>query len=221
MKLLKIFLPILFLSTICAKAQNINWNSISSENKNLSTLDFGYDFGLTSQIGFYKLIPKTKPFYLGIDVSAPMGNVILDDFKLRINGLFKVYQINNYILSAKVSTNFKRHETEMVRMASFGSELSLKIGYYRPKWHVSTEFGHQKSISTHLKHSSKIRANYPDIKDGWYVPTGGNFHFGISGSKSINSTLALSFKTGIIMTELKDEKATIPMYGQLGLIKQF
>ncbi len=221
MKILKRILPIIFLTSVLATAQNINWKSINPEHKNLSTFEFGYDFGLTSQLGFYKFLNTSKPIYLGIDASVPMGNVILDDFKLRTSGLIKLHEINNYILSAKVSTIFTRHETNVVRMASFGTEFSMLVGYHKPGWHVSVELGHHKSISTHLKHSTRMSQNYPDIKDGWYIPTEGHFFLGIQGSKSINPSLDISFRAGSISNESNDEKPTIPLYTQIGLVKSF
>jgi len=64
-------------------------------------------------------------------------------------------------------------------MASFGAETSASVGYYKPKWHVEATLGFDKSITTHLKHSEEMKANYSSIVDGWFLPSGGNWFYGI------------------------------------------
>ncbi len=214
----------LLLFTLTAEygfSQNINWRSLQHEQPNLISLNLGYDFGLTTQIGYYRYLNSKNPILLGADYSFPMGENLMDDFKLRFGGQIEVYEINGFSVTAKVLGNMRRYETARVRMASFGSEFSVLVGYYKPTWHVAGEFGFDKSIITHLEHSDTMRDVFPGIKDGWYIPSGGHFFYGIQGSKTLGKTFELSLRAGFTNAEGKDEDALLPYYGQLGLVKRF
>jgi len=54
-----------------------------------------------------------------------MGDNLHDDHKARIGGQMLAYQKDKFDVSAKAYGNFRRHETSLVRMASFGSNYSL------------------------------------------------------------------------------------------------
>ncbi|MCD8498008.1 MAG: hypothetical protein LRZ85_08005, partial [Alphaproteobacteria bacterium] len=95
-----------------------------------------------------------RPILLSMDFSAPMGEDLVDDFKVRYGGQIELIAINNFALTAKILGNFRRHETDVVRVVGFGAEFGALLGYYRPGWHIAGEFGFDKSVITHLKHSS-------------------------------------------------------------------
>lgn len=109
----------------------------------------------------------------------------------------------------------------MVRISSFGSEFSVITGYFKPTWHIAAEFGFDKSITSNLKHSDIMKDNYPNIQDGWYIPSGGNYFYGIQASKSIGRSYDISLRLGAINAQGKDENALLPNYAQIGLIKRF
>ena len=89
------------------------------------------------------------------------------------------------------------------------------IGYYKPKWFVAVEVGFDKAIVTHFKHSENFRNNFPDVQDGWYAPTGGNFHYGIQTGYSFkNSDLTLTI--GNFITQDFKTTPLIPYYFKLG-----
>jgi len=55
MKIIKTVV-MLILCIYTTKAQNINWKSLNENEKHLAYLNFGYDFGITTQVGYgYKL----------------------------------------------------------------------------------------------------------------------------------------------------------------------
>jgi len=202
-------------------AQNINWSSINENQKTLTYLNVGYDFGMTTQIGYGHKIDVFRPILLTADYSFPMGKNLVDDFKVRLGGQASIYEINNFIFSAKVYGIFRRHQTELVRMVNFGSEMSAMIGYYKPTWHLAGDFGFDKSIITQLKHSDEMRNNFPSITNGWFIPSGGHFYYGIQGSKTIGDHFELSLRAGATNAQFKDENALLPYYAQFGLIYKF
>lgn len=202
-------------------AQNINWSSINDHQQNFTYLNFGYNFGLTTQIGYGKKLNSFRPIVWTADYSFPKGENLVDDFKVRLGGQISIAELNNFVLSAKIYGNFRRHQTRLVRMVSFGSEMSAIMGYYKPTWHVAGEFGFDKSIITELQHSEEMQNNFPEITNGWFIPSGGHFYYGIQGSKTIGNHFELSLRLGATNAESNDEDALLPVYTQFGLIYKF
>ena len=216
-----IIIVLVIASAVIGKAQGVNWNSISPEKSNLVNLNVGYDFGVVIQVGYTKVIQSFRPILLSSDFSIPMGENGLDDFKVRLGGQIELYEINGFSFSGKITANFRRYETELVRIVSFGTEVSAIAGYYKSKWHVAGEFGFDKSITSNLKHSETTKDIYPQITDGWYLPSGGHFFYGIQGSKTLGESLEISFRMGMTNAERKDQDAEIPFYLNTGLTIKF
>ena len=198
-------------------AQNINWSAINDDQNHLTYLNFGYDFGITTQVGYGYNIKSKKPILFTADYSFPMGKNLVDDFKIRLGGQISIYQKNNFIFSAKVLSVFRNHQTKLVRMSSFGSQTSVLAGLYKPKWHVAGEFGYDKSSITHLKHSDAMKENFPSISDGWFSPSGGHFYYGVQGSKTIHQSFEISIIVGSTNAQFKDKNPLLPIYCQIGL----
>lgn len=213
---------IIMAMALSSQAQNINWRTVDSLDKNIVSLGLGYDYGVTTQLGYYRSIKAFKPILLGGDFSFPSGKNLMDDHKVRIGGQIEIFDYKGFSVSGKIFGNFRRHESELVRMASFGSELSLVSGYYKPTWHIGVEVGFDKAIATHLKHSDIVRETfYADIQDGWYVATAGNWFYGFQASKTIGKSMGITARFGLTNAEGKDKDAMLPYYAQLGLNKKF
>ena len=60
-----------------------------------------------------------------------------------------------------------------------------------------------------------------DIKDGWYIPCGGNYFFGVQGSKTITQSFEISTRIGGTNAQGKHENALLPYYAQIGITKRF
>ena len=202
-------------------SQNINWRSIGDDQRNIMQLSFGYDYGVTAQLGYNRSLNFIRPVVVGFDYSLPMGNVLLDDFKARLGGQMEIVQIGGFSTTVKVFSNFRRYQNSLVRIVSFGSDFAVLAGYYRTTWYAAGEFGFDKSIATNLKNSETMKAYYPAIRDGWYVPTGGNFYYGIQGGKTLGETLELSLRLGATSAQFHDPDAVLPYYVQLGLGMRF
>lgn len=202
-------------------SQNVNWRWLNDESPNHVHLKIGYDFGVTTQFGYSRYIKIIKPVLLTVDYSFPMGHIIFDDFKIRYGGQAEIVEWKNFIASFKLFGNFKRHETELVRIFNFGIESSMLVGYYKPSWHLALEFGIIKAIISNLKHSGIVKENYPAIQDGWFKSPGGYFNYGIQSSKTIGDSFDLSFRIGFTNAFGNDKNAILPHYAQAGIMKRF
>lgn len=202
-------------------AQNINWKSLSEDQRNVMQFNFGYDFGVTAQMGYSRSFTLIRPVMVGLDCSLPMGSDLLDDFKVRLGGEMEIVEIGGFSATIKVSSIFRRYQAELVSIASFGSDFAALAGYYKPTWYAAGEFGFDKSIATHLKQSDIMRAYYPAIRDGWYVPTGGHYYYGIQAGKTIGESYDVSLRAGGTRAQGNDENAVLPLYLQLGLGVRF
>ncbi len=202
-------------------SQNINWRSLGEDQRNVVQFNYGYDFGVTAQLGYARAFTFIRPVVLGLDYSFPMGNDLTDDFKLKLGGQMEIVELGGFVATIKIASNFRRYQTEMVRIVSFGSDFAGVAGYYQSTWSAAGEFGFDKAITSHFKHSDVMRAYYPAIQDGWYVPTGGHFYYGIYGSKILGESLDLSLRLGATRAQFNDENALLPYYLQLGLGMRF
>jgi hypothetical protein len=83
-------------------------------------------------------------------------------------------------------------------------------------WFAAGEVGFDKSIITHIKHSTWYREHYyPGAKDGWYMDAGGTYRFGLTSGMALGSA-ELSGRAGFLRTERLND-LTPPMYAVLGL----
>jgi hypothetical protein len=221
MKTIITALIIVTAATNVSFSQNVNWRSIRGDQQTLLQFNFGYDYGTTAQMSYSRVIPLFKPATVGLDFSFPMGDNLLDDFKVRLGGQIEVLEIGGFSATVRIASIFRRYQSEMVRIESFGSEFALVAGYYAPTWSLGGEFGFDKAITSRLTHSGIMKEMYPQIKDGWYVPTGGHYFYGIQGGKTIGETLDLSLRFGQTSAQADDENAVIPLYFQLGLGVKF
>ena len=79
-------------------AQNVNWRSLGEDQRNAVQFNVGYDFGATAQIGYSRSLTIIRPVLLGLDLSVPMGNVLLDDFKGRLGAQIELVQLHRHII---------------------------------------------------------------------------------------------------------------------------
>lgn len=202
-------------------AQNINWRSLSHDQRHIAYVNFGYDYSMTAQFGYGYKLGKNNPVLLSADYSFPMGNNLFDDHKVRIGGQIEAFSWKNFSLTARVMMVYRRYANEMVRIVNFGSEFSAIAGYYKRNWYIAGEFGFDKSVISHLRHSETIIDYYPEITDGWYMPSGGNYFYGITGGVTIFNDFDLNARVGLTNAQKNDEDPAIPYYLQIGLIKRF
>ncbi len=202
-------------------SQNINWRSLDEHQRNIVQLNLGYEYGATSQLGYSRGFTILRPVVVGLDFSVPMGSDLLDDFKVRIGGQVEVVDVEGFSVTVKITSNFRRYQTHLVRIVSFGADLGVLAGYYTSSWYAAGEFGFDKAITAHLRHSDIMKANFPGIKDAWYVPTGGNYYFGIQGGATLGDNFDVTLRLGRTKAQKHDEDAVLPYYAQLGFGVRF
>ncbi len=215
----KILYSVIFIITMNTYGQNINWRSLKSEQKHLFTINFGFDYASAVGLGYGYKLNSNIPIVLNAEMSMPFGQKITDDFKTKIGGQIEVLHISDFSTTIKAYSIFRRNGSEFNRLLNFGSEFSIVSGYYSPNWNVAGEFGFDKAIVTHVKHSDLMRQNNPDLKNGWYIPTGGNFSLGIQTSYSIGNN-DLSLKLGTLIQQDLKSKPLLPYYTELAYTKR-
>ncbi|MCB2206219.1 hypothetical protein KQI65_15860 [bacterium] len=217
MKTILITLAILVVTAQSALSQDVNWRSMRPEQPNRLQLNIGYDYGAVTQFSYSRAFDVSRPLVVGLHASLPMGNQPVDDFTLRLGAQMEVAQWRGFSATVKVASNFRRYQNDLVRIVSFGADFSALVGYYDPSWHAALEFGFDKAVATQLTHSDVMKQyGYVGIRDGWYVPTGGNFYYGIQAGKTIGDWAELTLRLGLTDAQFDDEDAMLPYYLQLG-----
>lgn len=201
-------------------AQQVNWRSLKSNQQHIINVNIGLDYGATLGIEYGRKLPIKFPVIATIGYSSPAGEEMFDDFKTRLGAQAEVLKIGNFSTTVKAHSIFRRYQNESVRMINFGSEFLAVAGYYKAKWYVAGEFGFDKAITTQVKHSKWMHENNPNIQDAWYLPTGGNFIYGIQSGFSFASN-DLTLKLGKVVNQDLNSKPMIPFYVQFGFNKRF
>ena len=205
-------------STLCA--QTINWRSLNDNKKHIANANFGFGYGTIIGLGYGEKLPVKFPLVVNVEFSTPFGEDLFDDLKTKLGGQAELYSFHNFSIAVKAYGIYRQYKNEFVKLAGFGSEFSTTIGYYKPKWYVAGEFGFDKAIATHIKNSDIMKENYPGSEDGWYVPTGGNFFYGITSGYSFK-TEDIYLKVGKTVTQDFKTNPTIPFYAEAGFNVRF
>ncbi len=195
-------------------AQNINWQAFQPEQKQFVQIQTGWDYGMTFGLGYGRKFNTKMPVLVNIGYSFPAGERLFDDFKVRLGGQVEVIRRGGFSATVKVYSPFRRFENSLVRLINFGGEFSGVAGFYRKHWYVAGEFGFDKAIATHVRHTDLERETYPDARDGWYVPTGGNYFYGLQAGVSFGKS-DVSLKAGNLATQGWKTKPYVPKYAVL------
>ncbi|MBK8564466.1 MAG: hypothetical protein IPN76_14310 [Saprospiraceae bacterium] len=209
-----------FCCLTCVHAQNINWQSLGENQRDIVNLHAGWDYSMSFGAAYGHKLTTKLPVVLGLAYLSPAGKTLFDDLKTKIGGQAEVARAGNFSATIRLQGNFRRYDNSLVRMASFGAELSGTAGYYRTRWFVAGECGFDKAIVTHLKHSSVAREDFPEIQNGWYSPTAGNFSFGVQAGLSF-SVYDYYLKLGRVVSQDFKTTPMIPFYFELGMNARF
>ena len=147
-----------------SQAQTLNWANLKTEERHLLNINAGWDYSFIYGLNYgYHL--KTKiPIVLESSVSFASGEVIFDDFKTKIGGQMNIYQINNFRFNTAIHVIYRRYGNPLVTLQNFGADASSTIGYYKPKWFLAGEFGFDKAIATHFKHTDIYEEVFPMLE---------------------------------------------------------
>jgi hypothetical protein len=216
-----IIIAIFSMATVgIAKAQNVNWRSFEPAQQHIVTLTGGWDYGLTLGIGYGRKFNTKLPALANVEYSFPAGENLFDDFKIRLGGQVEVLRLDGWSFTAKAYAPIRRFENTRTSLFSFGGEFAGLVGYYKEKWYVAGEFGFDKAIATHIRHKGQTLEDYPAAQDGWYVPTGGNFNYGLQAGFSAGAN-DLSLRMGKLASQGWDTTPFIPLFAQFGYQRRF
>ncbi len=175
-------------------------------------MNFGAGYGLK--------FDTKLPVLANIEYSVPSGERLFDDFKVRIGGQVEVLRKGGFSATVKAYSPIRRYENTLATLFSFGGEFSGVVGYYKQKWFVAGEFGFDKAIATHVKHSKNALDNYSGLQNGWYVPTGGNYFYGLQTGFSFRAS-DISMKAGKVVNQSFKPAPLIPYFFQLAYQRRF
>lgn len=222
MKYIKFFLITLATagSAPAVFSQNINWRSLEKGQRHVANLYTGWDYSMSFGGGYAYQLGTKIPAALNLAFSIPSGKELLDDHKTKIGGQVELVRLGHFSATARLHGIVRRYQSSLVRIASFGSEISGTAGYYRTRWFVAGECGFDKAIATHLRHRPAAREDFPGIQDGWYVPTAGNFSFGVQGGLAFGRYDAY-MRLGRVVSQDFKTTPLIPFYFQVGMNSKF
>lgn len=203
-----------------ANAQTLNWAALQENQKHVIHANVGWDYSASFGVGYsYKLNTKT-PVVLNSQFSIPSGQNLLDDFKTKLGLQVRLFKSGNFMGSVGAHGIFRRYQSDLARVSNFGSEFTGTVGIYKPRWFAAAEIGFDKAIATKLTATDLMKQYYPDFSDGWYVPTGGNFLFGIQAGYSLK-TVDMYMKVGRVLDQNFKQSVQVPNYAQLGVNVRF
>lgn len=208
----------LFIS-VSSFSQEINWAQLPIKQSHIININVGLEHGTVIGVGYGYQLNTKIPIIINAQFSKPFGYTFLDDFKTKLGIQSKVFSTNNFAVTIKAYGSFRRFESSTVRLSNFGSEFSTSIGFYKPKWFIAGEFGFDKAITTYIKNGKELKEYYPDIKDGWYVPTGGVFFYGIQSGYSFKAN-DLTLGIGVFSAQDFKSSTTLPYYLNIGYNKR-
>ena len=203
------------LATNNAAAQ---WNAArfdAGQNRVYTTI--GLDPAVIAAVGYARVVPVLgHNFQLAGEAGVVTAGVDARDFRTRVDVQSSILQWRSLRLIGNAAFITRGTENAIYRGLNFGADVTGTAGVYRPRWFAAGQFGKDKAVVTHIKHSDWYRSNYyPDAKDGWYLDAGGTFHYGAVGGITVGRA-ELVGRAGFRRTEdFRD--LTPPMYASLGL----
>lgn len=203
-----------------ASAQTINWQAFNPEQKNVLYVQTGWDYSVNLGVGYGRKFNTKLPILANIEYSFPAGEQLFDDFKVRLGGQVEVVRTGGFSATVKVYSPIRRYQNSLVTLFNFGGEFSGVAGFYRQKWFVAGELGFDKAIATHVKHSKTALDYNTGLQSGWYVPTGGNWFYGLQGGYSFPAS-DLTLKIGKVASQGFKTEPLIPYYLQVAYQRRF
>lgn len=198
-----------------AAAQQISFPGLG-DARHLMSVHTGVDYGSYYGLSYGYVVKRARvPMVIGTEFTLPFGDDIADDWKWKTGLEAGLLQRGALSVTFKPSVLIRRYESSLVRMYNFGVDLALSVGYVKSRWGAVAVAGFDKAIVTHLEHGL-LRDYYPEIKDGWYLPTGGNFRFGARVHYGIGRWTAFAMAGKHFGQDFRDNP-TMPFFGEVSL----
>lgn len=201
-------------------SQNLNWRNMDSNSNHFLTVDFGADYSIYYGVSYgYNIKNNLIPLVIGSEFNIPFGSEIFDDWKSRTSIQAEIWHNKHFSWSVQPGFIARRFESDIARLANLGADFTTSFGYQKPKWGIAATINYDKALTTHIR-NKVLKEYYPEIRDGWYGTTGGNFKFGACINYSIKSWNVFLHLGKTYAQNFKDNP-TLPFYGEISLQKQF
>ncbi len=201
---------------VSSHAQTINWEKINTSNNHLINLNVGLEYGAVLELRYAYLLNPERRLLLNASASIPLGEEILDDYKITAGVQQPVFQIGHLNWSYSLDANFRSNNLYYVHMKSIGLEGNTIMGYYREKSHIGIEIGYDSALLTRMNHTDSYIMQFPKVTNGWFLNAGANWHYGVQGSYSLLDSNELNIKIGLLTGLGRKENPLIPYYLKLG-----
>jgi hypothetical protein len=208
----------IILSLFVAYDAQAQWNVARFDaNQNRTYSSFGLDPALVSAVGYGRVVSLFDHQW---QVTGEVGVVAAKwdtrDFRTRLGTQTSLVRWGSFNVAGSATFITRGTTNAIYHGFNIGADMTGTFGWYRPRWFAGGEFGLDKAIITHVKHTDYYRRYfYPDAKDGWYLDAGGTYHYGVTSGLALGRT-ELVARAGFLRTErFKDQLP--PMYASLGV----
>ena len=199
-------------------AQDVNFRGLDN-TKHLIGIQSGVDYGSYYGVSYgYVWRNRLTPIVIGTEFTVPFGNNLVDDWKSRTSVQAELYNYKGWSVNARLSSIFRRYNSDLATLLNVGSDFTLNIGYAKPKWSVMGFANFDKPIVTHIE-NKLLKEYYPEINDGWYDESGGNYKFGIRGQVSYK-TWNTFVTVGKHYGRNFEDNPTLPFFAEVSVQKR-
>lgn len=201
-------------------AQEIHWRAVDTNTTHFISGNFGADYSSYYGLSYaYKVKNRVMPLVIGSEYNVSFGKELVDDWKSKTSVQTELWRNNSFSWGLKSGFIVRRFESEIARLVNVGADVTTIFAYSKPKWGIGVLANYDRSMSTHIK-NKLLKEYYPDIVDGWYNTSGGNFKFGIRANYSVR-TWNVFLNLGKAYGQNFKDKPTLPFYADFSLQKQF
>ena len=159
------------------------------------------------------------PIVIGTEFNLSFGKDVFDDWKSRTSIQAELWQSGNLSWGLKGGFIMRHFESDIAKLYNIGADITTNFGYSTSKWGILATVNYDRAISTHIK-NDLLKEFYPEIHDGWYSSSGGNFKFGIRANRSFK-TWNTYLNIGKSFGQDFQDNPTLPFYLELSIQKQF
>lgn len=206
------------LAATVAQSAAAQWNVARFEtDKNRAYTTFGLNPALVPAVGYGRVIRLwDHNFQLTGDIGVVAAEWDTRDFRAQLAAQTSLVRWRSVHLVGSATFITRGTDNLIYQAFNFGADFTGTVGVFRNRWFAAGQFGFDKAIVTHIEHSNWYRTYYyAGAKDGWYLTTGGIFHFGLAGGFTLGTT-ELTANFGWRTTE-DFNVVTPPMYASVGV----
>ena len=216
MKAKAAFLFLVFLAP-ALYAQEITWRTPGAESvKQIAGLSLGADYTTNYSFTYAHTFGRRLPLAVGGEFYVPFGRRLLDDF--RLTGTVQTELWHNEHLSwvVKPGLSFRRYWSTVAKIEGVSANINTSFGYYKRSWGAAVDITYDRILASYILHHS-LKEYYPEIRDGWYKSSGGNFQFGIKANYNFGR-VSILLKTGAMFGQNFTDNPTLPFYANMGAV---